>query len=183
VYAVSAAPPTDAVLPQSNGLFVLTNTTGVRLSGLTLTEATWLLDRDGFVQAQAGCIVKGPAGSDGGFDKWVCMPGSVEVHRGRGCSFDNNAFTRLGAAGIALVGGSQANAVTGSLFYDISGTAVSIGDIASYNETDLDNHDADNTISDCTVRDVAREYLGACGITAFYSRGTMVEHNEVFHVP
>ena len=103
MYAVSVATPTDAVLPQSNGLFVLTNTTAVTLTGLTLSDATWLLDSDGFVQAQAGCIVKGPAGYEGGFDSWICMPGSIEVRRGRGCAFDNNVFTRLGAAGIALV--------------------------------------------------------------------------------
>ena len=61
---MAVAPPSDAVLPQSNGLFVLTNTTAVTLTGLTLSDATWLLDSDGFVQAQAGCIVKGPAGYD-----------------------------------------------------------------------------------------------------------------------
>ena len=49
---VSPHAPTDAVLPQSVGLMVLTNTSDVTISGLALKEATWLLDDTGYVQAQ-----------------------------------------------------------------------------------------------------------------------------------
>ena len=36
---------------------------------------------------------------------------------------------------------------------------------------------------DSVVRSVGKEWLGTCGIIAFYSRGTRVLHNEVAHVP
>jgi len=44
-----------------------------------------------------------------------------------------------------------------------TGTAVSIGGIDTYNESDPALHDAGNTVADCTVRHVANEWLGTCG--------------------
>jgi hypothetical protein len=44
-------------------------------------------------------------------------------------------------------------------------------------------HDANNRVVDSVVRSVGKEWLGTCGIIAFYSRGTRVLHNEVAHVP
>eukprot|EP00729_Bicosta_minor_P006900 gene6901-7060_t len=183
VYYVSPTPPTNAVLPQSVGLMRMTNVSDVTVSSLELKEATWLLDNNGFVHWQAGCYVKGPAGFEPGFDGVTCMPGSIDVQRGRKIAFTNCSFTKLGAAGVSFTKGSQNNSVTASLFEDISGTAVSVGAVDTYNETDLNDHDADHTIADCVIRYVATEYLGACGITTFYSRGTLITHNEVYHVP
>ena len=185
VYVVSPKPPTNAVLPQSVGLMTLTNTSNVRIASLELKEATWLLDDHGFVHGQAGCYNKGPPGFNawGHFDFWTCMPGSIEVKRGRNVVFNNCSFTHLGAAGISFTHGSQNNTVSASLFEDISGTSVSVGSVNTYNETNLDNHDADNTIADNVVRFVAKEYLGSCGITTFYTRGSTITHNEVYHVP
>ena len=184
VYVVSPQPPQAVVLPQSEGLLTLTNTSSVRLSGLALTDATYALDDSGFVQLQAGCVLRSPVAASLGpwWQDGRCMPGSVQVHRGRSCVFEDCMFARLGAAGLSFVDGSQSNAVRGSLFEDISGTAVSIGSIDTYNETNLDRHDAKNTLSDNTVRGVAREFLGSCAITAFFSRGTVIEHNEVERV-
>jgi hypothetical protein len=121
----------------AESLQVLTNTSNLTISGLALREAAYLLDNDGFVQAQAGCIVKTPSGaapnSGGsqtlGFDGWTCMPGSIDVRRGRNVVFDNCSFTQIGAAGISFTKGSQNNRVSRSLFEDISGTSISIGAI------------------------------------------------------
>ena len=55
--------------------------TGLTVSGLDLTEATWLLDDAGFVQAQAGCITKSTEVNNEYFDRSVCMPGSIDVSK------------------------------------------------------------------------------------------------------
>jgi hypothetical protein len=86
LYLVSTKPPVNVILPRSVGLMVVTNTTNLTIKGLALREATHLLDNDGFVQAQAGCIVKTPTGSapdsggsqSNGFDSWVCMVRSMK---------------------------------------------------------------------------------------------------------
>ena len=81
------------------------------------------------------------------------------------------------------MGGSQNCSVRRSLFEDISGTAVTIGAVGTYNITDPAAQDADNAVEDCVVRSVGHEWLGVAGITAFFSRGTRIVHNEVSHVP
>ena len=39
--------------------------------------------------------------------------------------------------------------------------------------------DAGNVVVDSVVTHVGREWLGTCGIIAFYSRSTRILHNEV----
>ena len=37
--------------------------------------------------------------------------------------------------------------------------------------------------SDCTIHNVGHEFPGNCGITAFYSRGLRILHNEIYDIP
>lgn len=37
--------------------------------------------------------------------------------------------------------------------------------------------------SDCTIHNVGHEFPGNCGITAFYSRGLRLLHNEIYNIP
>ena len=37
--------------------------------------------------------------------------------------------------------------------------------------------------SDCTIHNVGHEFPGNCGITAFYSRGLRLLHNEIYDIP
>ena len=121
LYVVAPSAPTDAVLPQSVGLLVLTNVSDFEVTGLALNEATWQLDENGYTQAQAGTYMHGPAcGSynasdpgghnnsaghpcpNSGFDKWAITPASVAVHGGQRVRFRNCTFSRLGASGVAF---------------------------------------------------------------------------------
>ena len=73
--------PTDAVLPQSVGLLVLTDVSDFEVAGLALNEATWQLDENGYMQAQAGTYMRGPAcGSYNASD-----PGGHNNSAGRPC--------------------------------------------------------------------------------------------------
>ena len=80
-------------------------------------------------------------------------------------------------------GGSQNNTIAHSVFTDISASAVSIGRTNTYNITNRSQHDADNTISDCQVTNVASEFHGAPGFAVFYARGTSLVHNEISMLP
>ena len=136
-----------------------------------------------------------------GFDRWAIIPAAVHVHASRGVRFSNCSFRRLGATAVAFDKGSQNCSVASSLVEDVSGNGVQIGTIDSYNETvssptqlkgalfhhaarhrgwqDSAKQDAGNVVVDSVVRNVGREWLGTCGIIAFYSRGSRVLHNEV----
>ena len=88
-------------------------------------------------------------------------------------------FRNLGTTAVAFWAGAQSNAVTHSEFFDISATAVQIGSVDSYNITDRQQQDADITVADCRIRSVGHEFQGNCGITAFYTRGLRLLHNEI----
>ena len=200
IYVVGLVPPRRAILPQSKGLLVANNISDWTVSGLALQDATWLLDESGFTQAQAGTYVRGPqcgsfnASAPSGkntsepcpgrrFDQWSILPAAVHVHAGRRVSFVNCSFRRLGATGVAFDRGSQNCSVARSVVEDVSGNGIQIGTIDSYNISDPTQQDAGNAVIDSVVRSVGREWLGTCGIIAFYSRRTRVLHNEVSHVP
>jgi hypothetical protein len=197
-----AGPPQHAVLPQSVGLVVASNVSDWSVRGIQFAEATWLLDASGFMQAQAGTYVRSdacgsynasapsgkntsacPPGTRQGFDAWAILPAAVQVHSGVRVRFINSSFVRLGATAVAFDTGSQNCSVASSLVQDVSGNGIQIGTIDTYNISDPTKQDVGNVVIDNTVRNVGREWLGTCGIIAFYSRGTRVLHNEVSHVP
>ena len=90
----------------------------------------------------------------------------------------------IGSNGVSFSGGSHRNTVSRSTFSDISASAVAIGtrsgSVASMTEKQFD---INNTVSDCTITDVANEYRGHPGILVGFSHGTTIEHNEVAYVP
>ena len=200
VYYVGLAAPQRAVLPQSQGLVIASNITDWSVQRVSMQEATWQLDDSGFMHCQSGTYVRGPmcgtfnvsdpSGKNTSgpcpsrdFDAWAIIPAAVQVHTGRNVVFRSCTFHRLGATGIAFDSGSQNCTVASSLFTDISGNGVQIGQINSYNISNPALQDAGNTVVDNVVKDVGIEWLGTCGIIAFYSRETQILHNEVAHVP
>lgn len=135
-----------------------------------------------------GCTLPGGANPPGQPDwsddsTWVPTPGNVALEGVVGARFDHCTFTRLGACGLALTGGTQNTTVQFSTFTDISASAVSIGGTDTFNETDPARQDADNSLTDSVVRDVAREFHGAPGISIFYGRGSSILHNEIVGLP
>ena len=100
-----------------------------------------------------------------------------------GARFERCTFTRLGACGVSFEGGSQNNTISHSVFSDISASAVSIGRTNTYNLTDRSKHDADNSVTDCKISNVATEFHGAPGVAVFYARGVSLVHNEISNLP
>ena len=80
-------------------------------------------------------------------------------------------------------GGAHSNAVTRSTFFDLSASAVLFGSVDSYNISDPNEQDDGLTVADCTIINVGNEFPRNCGITAFYSRGMWILHNEIYNIP
>jgi len=112
-------------------------------------------------------------------------PSQVVCHAAKSIRFDRCIFTKLGSGGIDLEFGAQDNVIAGCQFYDISGTAVQIGDVLK------DDHHPDdprkmvknNRVENCYVHDCGVEYLGSIGIFAGYTEGTVIAHNEITRLP
>ena len=154
IYFVGPSAPQQAVLPQSQGLVNATHTSDWSVRGLAMQEATWLLDDSGFMQAQSGTYVHGPAcgtfntsAASGrnntacpyssqtymgtpntmGCGQWDILPAAVHVHGGARVRFSNCTFQRLGATAVTFDRGSQNCSIAASLIRDVSGNGIQIG--------------------------------------------------------
>eukprot|EP01043_Picozoa_sp_COSAG02_P009889 COSAG02_NODE_341_length_24173_cov_28.504777_8_plen_616_part_00 len=188
LYYVSPDAPSGVVLPQTSALITLKNATGVSFANTTFMDTTWLFGEDGYTQIQAGCtnrkdrLAVAPADED---PSTVCLPtpAAVEVVGSREIYFSGCTFRNLGTTGVHFSGGAHDNAVSRSQFFDLSASAVLFGSVNTYNISDPKQQDAGLMVADCTIHNVGHEYPGNCGITAYYSRGLRILHNEIYDIP
>ncbi len=101
--------------------------------------------------------------------------------------FTNCTFTRLGITGINMYRGSQNVQIIGSVFSDISGNGMYIGqtnwrNMEIYNPSDplmvVKNCDVYN----CYMHDMGTEYQSASAIAVGYAAYVNLENNEIFNV-
>jgi hypothetical protein len=188
LYYISPAAPTRAILPQSTALATLMNTTNTSFVNTTFSDTTWLFGEDGYTQIQAGCTNRkdrlraAPKDWD---PATTCLPtpAAVQVQTSVGISFDSCIFRNLGTSGVHFWRGAHDNAIRRSTFVDLSASAVLFGSVDTYNISVLRQQDAGLSVVDCTIHNVGHEYPGNCGITAFYSRGLRLLHNEIYNIP
>ena len=72
--------------------------------------------------------------------------------------------------------GSQRVEVRGSIFYDVAGSGIQLGDLHDYDEADAARQNAELAVRDC-VLDGPVEFGGAPPIVGGYLRDSTIEHN------
>ena len=164
----------------------------VTFRNLTFAEATWLQpSRIGHADVQANFLndPARPLKRDGVVttvhNEQLKSPANVLCRHAREVVFDRCTFTRLGGAGLDIEHGSRQCQVTRCTFFDISGSALQIGDVRQD-----DHHPADerlvvqeNTVRDCLIHDCCIEYKGGVGVFVGYTLRTTVAHNEIRDLP
>jgi hypothetical protein len=172
------------------------------LRGLQFSYGTWLQPstNDGFAQMQADWTLTGPNGSTNEgtctystpagscpFGSWTRTPANVVLSATRDVTIEGNTFTHLGGAGLDVMYGSQRDLVRGNEFTDIAASAIQLGStddaLPSWVGADDREINADDTITDNYVHDVATQYLGGIGIWVGYARRAQITHNQVSEVP
>jgi Carbohydrate binding module (family 6)/GH141 insertion domain/Right handed beta helix region len=151
------------------------------LSGLGLSYGTWLRPSspDGYPVIQAGFVLSG----DPGAPSLEKTPGNVRATYAERVRFERNVFEHLGAAALELGAGCQANEVRGNVFLDVSGGAVTLGEVTDPNPADPADVTEANTLGDNFVSDTGREYFDSVAVFAGYTKGTVIDHNEIANVP
>eukprot|EP00750_Incisomonas_marina_P033018 INCI9524.2.p1 GENE.INCI9524.2~~INCI9524.2.p1 ORF type:complete len:323 (-),score=40.45 INCI9524.2:278-1246(-) len=152
--------------------------------GLVFEYATWSdpSKGSGYVEQQSGALVNYPQPSSCTDYLWDPMPSNVVFHHTTGVMISNCTFRHLGAGAVQFDNGAHANVVTGSQFYDVSGAAIQLGRYDTFNITDVDQQEVQNTFQDNRIENVATEYHGNAGISIGYSRDTRVIHNSIQNV-
>jgi hypothetical protein len=164
----------------------------IRFEGVTFARGSWLLpSKTGLVNAQANFVLdwKKPfqrkQGLNNVHNEQLKSPANVVCHAVKSVRFERCMFTQLGGAGLDIEFGSQDNVVSGCRFYDISGTAVQVGDVLK------DDHHPDdprkivknNALVNNYIHDCGSEYFGSVGIFVGYTDGTVIAHNEIANLP
>ncbi len=163
---------------------------------LEFTGATWLYpsSNEGFSEIQANYMVTGSNGyatqglcqlAPGGtcpYGAWTKTPGNVSIACGQNIRFEDCVFAHLGGAGLELGGGSQSNVVEGCVFTDISANGLELGGV-DLPEASGAAITSDNRIVNNHIYDVAAEYHGGIGLCVGYAQRTVIEHNQLDHLP
>ena len=87
----------------------------------------------------------------------------------------------LGAAGLDLGDGSQADTVQGSVFTDISGNGLEIGGVDIPEPTTQVQHASGVSVLDNHLYDLPVEYHGGVAIDVGYAEHTLISHNQIDH--
>lgn len=163
---------------------------------LEFTGATWLYPSspEGFSEIQANYMVTGSDGyavqglcqlAPGGtcpYGAWTKTPGNVSFSFDQQIQFQDCAFVHLGGAGLELGDGSQSNLVEGCVFTDISANGLELGAV-DLPEASGGSITSDNRIVNNHIFNVAAEYHGGIGLCVGYARRTLIEHNQLDHLP
>ncbi len=112
-------------------------------------------------------------------------PAAILLRYAENVCFENCSFTKLGSAGVDIEQGSRGNRLVGCHFFDISGTAVQIGDVQrdDHHPDDVRKIVADNSVENCLIHDCGLEYMGGVGIFVGYTTRTRIVHNEICRLP
>ncbi|WP_336207034.1 right-handed parallel beta-helix repeat-containing protein [Nonomuraea sp. LPB2021202275-12-8] len=173
---------TRVVAPALETLLRATGTRDVTFQGLTFADATWLRPsrKEGFLHYHGSGFYDG-----GPVDKvvvvegqaWVTVPSEsktipagVVLENATGVRFEGCRFTRLGATGLGLIGGSDLT-VRGCDFDALSASAIAV------------TGSRDTLIEDNRVRHIGLDYSGSPGIALLHTQDCTVAHNHVSEVP
>ncbi|HEY4024598.1 MAG TPA: fibronectin type III domain-containing protein [Pseudonocardiaceae bacterium] len=167
----------------------------IEFVGVQFSYATWLTPStgEGFSEVQANYTMTGQgayatqglcqfiAGGTCPFGNWTKEPGNLSFAYDTNIQFLDDAFVHLGAAGLDLGDGSQADTVQGSVFTDISGNGLEIGGVDIPEPTSQAQHTSGVSVLDNHLYDLPVEYHGGIAIDVGYTEHTLISHNQLDH--
>ena len=147
-------------------------------NGLSEIQANYTIVGKDAYATEGLCRVK-PHGTCP-FGAWTKEPGNVQFSFDRNISFLNDRFVHLGAAALNLDNGSQDDTVAGSVFTDISGNGIEIGNVNTPEATGADQTRG-VTVADNHLYGLPVEYHGGVAILVGYAADTTITHNQIDH--
>lgn len=179
----------DAVLPIGEKLLTMLGTVDDTIHNITFRNikfeyTTWMRPSTtaGHSDAQNNHL----RDQGGGGDK---MPDTaVLVRNGRYIHFEDCTFAKLGITALQLFGAIQGCTVVGNEFYDISGSALSLGEMYTgdgniVNPREQKYYITDNKISNNYIHNIGVDFMSAAAISAGFPKNTEISHNEIFDMP
>lgn len=163
----------------------------IRFEGIRFCHASWLQpSRIGLIDVQANFVntPENLIAREGGrvanlHNESAKSPSNIVLRAAKSIRFERCTFTKFGGGGIDLEYGSQDNVISGCELYDLSGSAIQVGDVIDHHPRDAREIVANNQIVNNYIHDVAIQYLAGLGIFVGYTDGTVIAHNEICNLP
>jgi len=162
----------------------------INFEGLTFSYATWYdpSGANGYVCDQSGFHLTGSGHSTNltGHDANVTRtPGNISFSYAQNIIFTGNTFEHLGAAALDFGTGSQNNQITNNIFDDISSAAIQLGGVSvtDHHPSLASQTTKDNIISNNLIQYTGQEFYDAAGIYVGFTTHSVVQHNDIVHVP
>jgi len=193
------------IAPASEGLIRIagaSNSDRVRnlgFQGITFAYDAWelkeLAGSRGFVGVQSlGLYDRYRADGIHHRDHYDCLDlplATIDLRNCEGIRFERNRFEHLGSGcAISLTNDVLGSTVRGNVFYDLSGNAVNVGHPQHYASggsplfpAALAGVCANDAVRDNLIRRPCREFVQEEAITAFFTRGLEISHNDIQGTP
>ncbi|MBO9606751.1 MAG: right-handed parallel beta-helix repeat-containing protein, partial [Paenibacillaceae bacterium] len=159
----------------------------IRFEGIDFTLATWLAPGTavGHPDAQSNILRYGQTGV---YRNETFSGAAVSLRMAQDIVLEHNRFAKLGGAAINMFEGSQHNRVSGSVFTDISGSGLQIGEPNRNNFYTIDPEDSryvlkNNVVMNNYIAHIGIDYQSSVGIFGGYTDGLYIAHNEISDVP
>lgn len=157
------------------------NTGGLEFRNIDFRYATWLTPTEqGYLADTQNNHQSGVTGA---------LPdAAVELSYVDNVTFDGCGFSKLGITAMKLTEGVKNCTINGNEFYDISGSAISLGvpsgDYDRYiNPTDERYVVRGNRITDNYIHTTGVDYKSAAALSAAFPKDTVISNNEIFDSP
>lgn len=169
----------------------------IRFNGITFGYTNWgLMNVAG---SRGASTVQGNAMYDkyyadaGGQNNWHevtyldsdLAPAAVQTSNASNLTFDGDTFVHLGSGGLNLGNDTNTSTVRGSVFTDISGSAITVGDPKNtyLNDGDfptgVEGLPTGDTITDNVLYNNGAEFPQTVPVMAYYSQQLSITHNVI----
>ncbi|MBQ7817803.1 MAG: right-handed parallel beta-helix repeat-containing protein, partial [Oscillospiraceae bacterium] len=115
------------------------------------------------------------------------IPGGVELTGCTGITFDGCDITNMGTAGIRIKSDeskmSDGNKILNSRVYNISYSGIIVGEVYAHHGYESYQLVKNTTIQNNIITRIGLDMFDSPGITATYTNGTIIDHNEISYCP
>ena len=183
----------DAILPIGEEMMILEGTVdkpikNISFENVCFENTTWMRPSSDHGHTDAQNNILRELGNPDPSQRERLPDTAIMVRNAQNVNFQYCTFRRLGITALQMLGGIRNCSVIGNHFYDISGTAITLGD-SDYEVENISNpkdgkyYISNNKISDNYIHNVAVDYKSAAAISAGFPKNTEISHNDIGEAP
>ncbi|WP_240633428.1 OmpL47-type beta-barrel domain-containing protein [Paenibacillus montanisoli] len=195
ISTASIVVPTLEELVRIEGSDLDHKASNIQFNGVTFSYATYLrVNGDGGLPDAQNNVLRDYVKDENGNDvaRESIVNAAVNLKYATSIKFERDIFEHLGGSGLNMYAGSQDNLVVGSVFTDISGNGIQVGDYTGLYTAGTENYAQstdtrailrNNDVNNSYFNKIGLEYFASTAIAASLPQDMDITHNEISNVP